>query len=277
MSKIIIADSCCDTSPSLKEELGLVTAPLTMTLGQEEFIDDSSLDQSAFMERIKTYSGRVGSAAPSPFSYQKAIESTGGDYIITLSSKLSASYENARLGSEQASGSTGHGAHVFDSKSASAGETLVAIKLHELIAEAMPREQIISKVHSFIDTMRTYFVLENYDNLQKNGRLGKIASSLIKALNIKLIMGGDGDGDIALHGKARGEKRMIDHLMSLIEKSGKRLEEENLVLAHCNNLRLAESLSSKIREHFQCKKIHIVPTGGLSSLYADDKGVILAF
>ncbi len=277
MSTTIIADSCCDTSEPLKEELGITSVPLTMTLGQNEYVDDGTMDVPAFLQEMKAYNGKVGSAAPSPFSYQEAIQRTESDYIVTLSSKLSASYTNAQLGSQQALEDFGHGAYVFDSKSASAGETLIAIKLHELLTDGLPREQIINKIHSFIDTMRTFFVLENYDNLQKNGRLGKVAGSLIRVLNIKLIMGDDRNGNIALHGKARGENRMIEHLMGFIEKSNKRTENESLVLAHSNNLGLAERISSRIRERFGFKSIYIVPTGGLSSLYADDKGIILAF
>lgn len=277
MGASIIVDSGCDMPEQVKKDMSVAVVPFTMMLGQTEFVDDGSLDFDEFMKAMKACKEKVGSASPSPHSYQKAIQSTGGEYVITLSSKLSGSYSNAVLGNSQAQEDGGQSAHIFDSKSASAGETLIAIKLYELIKEGLSKARIIEAVHEFIDNMKTYFVLENYDNLQKNGRLSKVTGSLIQILNMKLIMGSDGDGNIVLYEKVRGIRRMIDHLMSLVEKSGKKTEGENLVISHCNNFDLAEQLCAEIKGRFRFKNIHIVPTGGLSSLYAAEKGIVIAF
>lgn len=277
MGNNIIVDSCCDMTDSMKKELCVTTVPLTMMLKRTEFVDDAALNLPVFLQAVKMCKEKVGSASPPPYLYQEAIQNTGSDYIITLSDKLSGSYRNAVLGSHQAKEETGHGAYIFDSKSASAGETLIAIKLHELLNEGLPKAQIIKEVPAFIDNMKTYFVFENYDNLQKNGRMSKVAGSLIQMLNMKLIMGDDGEGNIALIEKVRGTKRMLGQLLSLIEKSGKQAENENLVIAHSNNLELAEQLAAEIKARFRFKRIYTVPTGGLSSLYADDRGIIMAF
>jgi len=88
-------------------------------------------------------------------------------FIVTLSSKLSGSHNNAILGNREAEENGFAPAHIFDSKTAAAGETLIAIKLHELIESDMPRNRIIETLQRFIDEMKTYLVLENYTNLQK--------------------------------------------------------------------------------------------------------------
>ena len=90
-------------------------------------------------------------------------------------------------------------------------------------------------------------------------------------------MGADGNGEIALFEKCRSVKHMIEQLISYIDRSGKDTQNENLVISHCNNHPLAEHLSALILKRFHFKKIYIVPTGGLSSMYADDKGIIMAF
>ena len=277
MGKTIIVESGCDIPDLMKKELSVTVVPLSMMLGQAEFADDESLDLPEFLEAMKACKEKVGSASPPPYLYQEAIQETGSEYVITLSGKLSGSYSNAVLGNNLAREETGHSAHIFDSKSASAGETLIAIKLHELLREGLPKARIIEIIHEFIENMKTYFVLENYDNLLKNGRLGKVAGNLIQILNIKLILGSDGDGNIALYEKVRGVRRMIGQLMSLIETSGKNTEDGNLVISHCNNLELAEQLLAEIKKRFHFQNIHIVPSGGLSSLYTDDKGVVIAF
>jgi DegV family protein with EDD domain len=277
MKNRIIVDSCCDMTPEMRDEMGISAIPLTMTIDGEEYRDDESLDMNRFKEKMNRFAGKAGSASPPPFLYRESIESSEDAYVVTLSAKLSGSYNNAILGNNEALENGKSAACVFDSKSASAGETLIAIKLYELIKSGMPRDSIIETVRRFIDGVKTYFVLGNYDNLRKNGRLGKVAGTLAQMLDIKLIMGADGNGEIALFEKCRGINRMIQQLMRLIENSGKDTRNENIVIAHCNNHSLANQLTSFIKERFRFKNIYVVPTGGLSSLYTDDKGIVLAF
>ena len=277
MEKRIIVDSCCDLTQEMRDEMNIVSIPLTMALGDDVFRDDESLDLADFKYRVSQYSGKTSSASPSPYLFEKAIEGAKESFVVTLSSKLSGSYGNAVIGNGDAVENGSEPAHVFDSKSASAGETLIAIKLHELIKAGMSKVQIVETVERFISELKTYFVLQDFSNLQKNGRLGKITGTLIQMLNIKLVMGADGNGDIALYEKCRGITKAIQQLVTLIERSGKDTKNENLVISHCNNPSLAEQLKTFIQERCQFKKIYIVPTGGLSTLYADDKGIVMAF
>ena len=277
MKNRIIVDSCCDLTKETKEEMGVISVPLTMIVGDQEFRDDESLDIVDFVDRVSNFKGKASSASPAPFLYEQAIENCENAYVITLSSKLSGSYSNAVLGNDYAVENGNSSACIFDSKSASAGETLIAVKLHELISSETPKEQLIKTMHSFIDEMKTYFVLENYSNLQKNGRLNKVAGTLIQMLNIKLIMGADGNGEIALFAKCRGLSNMLQKMLSLIENSGKDTRQRSLVISHCNNHSLAEQLKTLVQERFHFKNIYIVPTGGLSSLYVDNKGLVMAF
>ena len=277
MKNRIIVDSCCDLTREMKAEMGITSIPLTMIVDGTEFCDDETLDIADFVDRVKSYKGKVTSASPSPYAYAEAIDGCDDAFIVTLSQKLSGSYTNAVLGNRETVECGGKPACVLDSKTAAAGETLIAIKLYELIKANLPTEAIVSAIHQFIDNMKTYFVLENYTNLQNNGRLSKVTGTLISMLNIRLIMGADGNGEIMLFQKCRGFKQMISHMLFLIESSGKDTQNENLVISHCNNHKLATLLRAYIEERFHFKKIYIVPMGGLSSMYVDDQGVVFAF
>jgi DegV family protein with EDD domain len=273
----IIVDSCCDMTPDMKAAMDILSVPLTMRLGQKEYSDDETLDYPAYMADMKACMEKVGSASPSPYLYARAMAEKGSSFVITLSSQLSGSYSSALVGKTMAEEKGGVDTHIIDSKSASAGQTLVALKLHELLSQVLTKEEIIQAVNRFVDNMKTYFVLERYDNLQKNGRLNKITGSIANFLNLKLIMGSDGHGNIALYAKPRGTVKMLEKLLTFIEESGKGVAGENVVISHCNNPTLAQRLADAIKERFHFSKIHIVPTGGLSSLYADDQGIIMAF
>ncbi len=272
----IICDSCCDFSEELKTELNAVNVPLTMRLGEKEFVDDKNLDLEVFRAAMKANKSKAGSAAPSPDSYYNEMKTAQSSFAVTLSSHLSASYSNALIAAEDIKKEGGQ-TYVFDSKSASAGETSVAVKIRECIDSGMGRDEIIKTVEQHVKDMKTYFVFDNYDNLFKNGRLKKITFKIVSILNLKLIMGSDGDGNIKLFSKPRGMNMMYKRMMELIEESGRDFKNENLVIAHCNNPALAEKFREMISSQFPFKRILIVPCHGLSTLYADESGIILAF
>ncbi len=277
MNYKIIVDSCCDMPQDLKQKLAVSAVPLTMTLGKKEFIDDETLNLQEFLREMKACADKVGSAAPAPLAYQTAMQSAGNSFVITLSKQLSGSYNSALAGKKLAEEDGKSHAIIVDSKSASAGQTLVALKLRELLTKEKTAEKVKTSIESFVDSMKTYFVLENYDNLQKNGRLGKIVGKLIQVLDIRLIMGSDGKGSISLFKKTRGTKGIIKHLLDLIQQSGKNTVDETLVISHCNNFSLASELASAIKKRFFFREVLLVHTGGLSSLYADNKGIVMAF
>lgn len=277
MDDRIIVDSCCDLTPELAEKLRADTVSLTLMLGEQEYRDDENLDLPDFMVKMKNCTERVGSAAPAPGEYASAFINAGRAFAVTLSSKLSGSYASAKTGQEMAREAGVNDVYVFDSKSAASAEVLIAIRIRELLDQELGMKEIISKVEHFISEMKTYFVLENHDNLVKNGRMSKLADRLLGALNIRLIMGADENGQIALYSKARGEKKMLERLVSLIGDSGRKTEESNLVISHCNNESMAQKLCDAVKKSFRFKNIFIVPTRGISSLYADDKGIIMAF
>ncbi|MCL2573200.1 MAG: DegV family protein [Defluviitaleaceae bacterium] len=271
MNYKIIVDSSSDLTPEIEQAHGIVTVPLHLRLGEKEYMDDSHLNLATFMQEMQDCKEKVGTAAPAPAAFSDAM--TQDAFVVTVSAALSATYSNAVLAAEDVPADI----HVFDSKSASAGGTLVALKLRELIARGLPKPQIVDSVNKFIDEMKTYLVLEKFENLIKNGRLGAVKGKIASMLNVKLLLGSDGNGEIGLYAKVRGTKAMLDKMLSLISASGRKTEGENAVISHCNNQTLAEQLAGLIRQRFDFKEIFIIPTRGTASLYADEKGIILAF
>lgn len=273
----IIADSLCDMTPQLKDRMDIVSIPLTINMGDKEFTDDDSLDMGGFMSQMKECSEKISTASPPALAFQEAMEKAWNSFVITLSKKLSSTYESAVLGKKMAEEKGVGDIHIFDTKSAVAGETLVAIKIRELLQLDLSAEHIVQTVSKFIDNMKTYFVLERYNNLINNGRINHLVGQIISILKIKLIMGADGDGGIKLFSKVRGIDQMIERLLSYIRGCGRETTGENAVISHCNNEPLALKLRDAIERQFNFKEIFIVPTGGVSSVYADDKVIVFSF
>lgn len=272
----IIVDSCCDISNSEKERLGVEIIPLTLNLGDENFIDDDTLDLPGYMVKMKAHQGKVSSACPSPGSFKEAFLRAGNAICITLSENLSGTYGSAVLGKELAE-EEGASVEIINSKSACAGEVLLVYKAQELIDAGLERPAVAKGVEAFLGNMKTYFVLDNIENLVKNGRMNKVVGKLISALGVKPIMGADKEGNIALYSHARGKKQTLEKMVSFIKESGKNTQDERLVIAHNNNLEMAEALKELILNSHNFKEILVVQTRGVSSLYANDKGLVMAF
>ncbi len=275
MAYALVADSCCDLSIELKTEWNVKLVPLTLTLGDESYTDDESLDLPDFMKRMHACKDRVGSAAPSPGLYADAF---GKDdvFAVTLSSNLSGSYASAVSGKAIAE-EKGAKVHIFDSRSAAAAEVLLVLKLRKLIRDGLAKSEIIQCIENFIKEIRTFFVLDNIDNLLKNGRLNRITATIISTLHIRPIMGADGDGNISLFSHVQGWKQVVKKLADTIETDGRDTEGQSLVITHCNNPSLAEELKAEVERRYRFSEILVLPTRGLSSLYANEKGVIMAF
>lgn len=275
MKYTLVADSCCDLTNELKAEWNVKTVPLTLTLAEESYTDDDALDLPDFMARMHACKGRVGSAAPAPGQYAEAF-GTDDAFAVTLSSSLSGSYASAMSGKEIAE-EAGAKVHVFDSRSAAAAEVLIVLKIRKLILEGLEKSEIIQKIERFIQQMRTFFVLDNIDNLYKNGRLNRITATIISTLHIRPIMGADGDGNISLFSHVQGWKQVVRKLADTIQTDGRETEGQSLVITHCNNPTLAEELKAEIERRYRFSEILVLPTRGVSSLYANEKGVIMAF
>jgi DegV family protein with EDD domain len=273
----IIVDSCCDITPDLKEKLNATTIPLTLTLGEKSFVDDESLNMPVFMEEMKNCKEKIGTAAPSPVLYKEAFEGSHASFAVTLSGNLSSSNSSALVGKSMIEKGNEADIHVFDSKSASAGEVLIALKIQELIDKGYQISKIVTFIENFIKNMKTYFVLYNINNLLKNGRLNKVVGKIVSTFNIKPVMGSDGNGNIALLSYARGQNQIMKKLCDTIRKSGKKTDGERLVIAHCNNSTFAQKFKDFVKDHYHFKDVTIVPMKGVSSVYANDKGVVIAF
>ena len=278
MSYKIAIDSCGELLNEWKDDERIESVPLTLMVGGESIIDDETFDQKDFLKKVAACPECPKSACPSPERYMKAYECEADHiYAVTLSSELSGSYNSAVLGKSLfLEDNPGKKIHVFNSKSASGGESLIAMKIVECEEKGLSFEEVIETVDKYIEEMSTFFVLENLETLRKNGRLSRVKALVASALKIKPVMGSTQEGSICQLDQARGMNKAIVKMVEHVGEKGINIHEKTVAITHCNCPERAKMLEEAIRERLNPAKIVVMDTAGVSSMYANDGGVIVA-
>lgn len=278
MSYKIIIDSCGELLDEWKKDEHFESVALTLNVGGENIIDDETFDQADFLKKVAASPECPKSACPSPERYMKAFDCDADHiYAVTLSAELSGSYNSAVLGRNLLEEEKpGRKVHIFNSKSASIGQTLIGMKIQECEEAGYSFEKVIETVDEYIAGQHTFFVLDNLETLRKNGRLSKVKALVASALKIKPVMGSTDEGNICQLDQARGINKALVKMAGQIAEKTQNSEEKVLAISHCNCHERAILLKNALQEKMPLKNIVVLDTAGVSSMYANDGGVIVA-
>jgi len=278
MATQVIADSSNEMNDELMKENPVEIVPFRLYLDGSEYVDDENLDVIEFIDIMVNSKALPKSACPSPEEFMNKFKNDDDSYVVAISSKLSGTYNSAMLAKNlYLEDVKDKFIHVFDSKSASIAETLVSLKIHELSKLGHTRDDLVDLVENYIAEMKTFFVSESLDNLMKNGRISKFKGTLATALKIRPIMSPNSEGEIEMIDKVRGSVKVYNRLAEIIEENALNQEDKILAISHVNNLKRANWLKEEVEKKCNFKKIIILQTKGLSSLYCDNQGIIVAF
>lgn len=277
MSYKIVVDSCCELPQDLKNDERFERVPLTLRVGDiYEREDDDTFDQREFLDAVASCPECPKSACPSPERYMNAYRTDAERvYVVTLTSKLSGSYNSAVLGKNLYLEKYGaKDIHVVDSLSASCGEMQIAYKAMELEEEGLPFDEIARRLDAFVREMKTLFVLHNLETLRKNGRLSLVKAIVATTLNIKPVMWAI-EGEIVQFGQCIGTKKALTKMADTALENVKDTESRRLMISHCNNPDGAEYVRSYMTKNHKFRDVQIIDMAGISSMYSNDGGMIM--
>lgn len=272
----IVVDSCCELPENYKKDSRFEIVPLGLEVGDYIVQDDENFNQKEFLQKVADYPQCPKSSCPSPERFREAYHDGAEEiYVVTLSSHLSGSYNSAELGRSLYSEKYGEKKiHVVDSESASCGETQLVEKIIACKEAGLGFEETVKAVETFKRKMRTYFVLDNLETLRKNGRLSGVKALVASTLNIKPVMVGN-LGVIEQKGQAIGINKALAKMADCIVGDVEEPEERTLMITHCNCPERAEFMRGLMEKRASYKRILVMDTAGVSSMYANDGGVIV--
>lgn len=274
----VALDSGGELTPELEGREEFVYVPLMLMVNGVHIVDDGHISQKEMVDRIAQDPDCPKTACPSPEAYYKAFD-CGAEriYAVTLSAALSGSYQSACVAKEMfLEDHPDAKVHVFNSISASVGEGLTVLKIAELEEKGLSFEEIVRQTEAYVHSKQTFFVLDNLETLRKNGRLSGMKALAAAVLKIKPICYGTDEGAIGQLDQARGMGKAIVKMVSYIVDRTPDPGNRILGIGYCNCLERAEIVRDEILKRMHVRDVVMLPTGGLSTIYANDGGIIVA-
>lgn len=216
MNTRIIVDSTSDLMPKFKSRVSVV--PLTVHFGDEEFVDGVTIDHKTFYEKLieTDVLPSTSQATPAAFAEQYDQVQKAGDeaVVITLSSKLSGTYQSAMIAAQDY-----ENIYVVDSGTAAIGGGILVEQAFRYLDAGMSAKEIAQRLEEDKEKIVIVALVDTLDYLKMGGRVSKTVALAGTLLNIKPVLSVI-KGDIQMLGKARGSKQGNNLLVQEIGKAG---------------------------------------------------------
>ena len=219
MSVKIIVDSTADLTPAVRAQVSAIV-PLSVRFGETEYKDGVTITAEKFYEMLAQSKELPTTSQPTPVAFEEAYAKATADgsevVVITISSRLSGTYQSATIAAEDYEGKV----FVVDSRSAAIGTSILTEYALGLVQQGMTGEQILKELMEKREKVRLYAVVDTLEYLKKGGRVNAATAVVGGMLNIKPLIMMDDDGRIGMAGTARGMKKAFSMLSEYCTKNG---------------------------------------------------------
>jgi len=254
MTVKIVTDSVSDLPPQVAQELGIAVVPLNVRFGTEVYRDGVDLTAEQFYERLAHSKTLPVTSTPSPGTfaeaYDKLAEETDEILVITLSSKLSATYEVAL----QSIGLMKRKCRVevVDSQWVVMAQGFIVIAAARAAQAGASLDEVLDIAHRNISRVDFRGAFDTLEYLERGGRIGKAQAFLGSMLKVNpIIMLKDGAVEPA--GRTRSRAKAIDHLYNFA-MSYSHIEE--MAVEYATTLDEAEMLVERLSSIFPRERIY---------------------
>jgi len=261
----IVVDSSNDLPDAVLDLHRIVMVPLQVMFGQESFRDRIELKPEDFYRRLRSAKELPTTSQPTPAEFVRAFREAReeADEVVGI---FLAGVLSGTLGSAQmAVNAAGiNGVHLVDSRSASLGLGLLALRGAELAKAGWGAEAIATELRRVRDQSGLLLTVDIYDNLIRSGRVSKGKAWLGGLLDIKPILEVDDAGRLQPVDRVRGREQVVPRMLArLMEKLTPRPKEIRFGIVHAEAPETAERVRTALQAAFQPREIVVGPATGV--------------
>ncbi len=217
MSVKIIVDSTSDLTPEVARQVK--TVPLTIHFGEKQYVSGVDIDSKKFYEMLVESDVLPTTSQPTPYAFsqvfQEVVDAGDTAVCLTVSSKLSGTYQSASIAAEEFPGKI----FVVDTLTVAIGGGILAEYALQLANSGMEAEELARELLAQRQKVRVLALVDTLEYLKKGGRISSTVAFAGGLLNIKPVISVT-DGEVKMMGKARGSKQGNNLLVQEIQKSG---------------------------------------------------------
>jgi DegV family protein with EDD domain len=262
MTVKIVTDSTSDISPQVAKELGITVVPLYVHFGEDVYRDGVDLSPAEFYQKLKASKILPTTSTISPGQFTELCdelsEQTDEILAITISSKMSATYDAALRGSELRKRKDCR-VEVIDSRLVSMALGLVVIIAAQEAKAGANLEQIVDMVKKALPKIHIRMAFDTLEYLRKGGRIGGARAFLGTLLNVKPILTMK-DGELAPVARERSRTKAIENLRRFATGFTNIRE---MVVVHADDPEAADALARNLGSVFPRERIYISAVGSV--------------
>jgi DegV family protein with EDD domain len=215
----VIADSSADLPDAVLDRHRITLVPLQVMFGAETFRDRVELRPEEFYRRLRTSKELPTTSQPTPGEFIRVFRDARQEaheiVAVLLSSGLSGTFQSA-VAARKASGM--EGIHLVDSRSASLGLGLLALRAAELAEAGWTGQAIERELERIRQRSGMLLTVDRYDNLIRSGRVSRGKAWIGGMLDVKPILTLDDDGRVIPLDRVRGRDNLIPRVLSHLEQ-----------------------------------------------------------
>ncbi|MHA1551567.1 MAG: DegV family protein [Candidatus Heimdallarchaeaceae archaeon] len=246
----VIVDSTCDLPEELARKYDIDIVPVYIHHNDEIIADRFDITSAEFYEVLRNADTLPTTSGSSPKDFLDKINENMKNYssifITTLSSKLSTSYQSARIVVKRTKDKK---IHLVDSKFSSGVLAFLSLAAAKLSRKGLSDEEIVKKVEEIRDESILLGYVDNLENLKKSGRISHIKfliGSIIKSKPLLEIK----DGLIQPIGQAVGKDKAINKVLASIFKRIKKNQKYDIMITHGDDKETAETILKRLDGKF---------------------------
>jgi DegV family protein with EDD domain len=260
----IITDSTSDLGSEIAAEFNITVVPLSVSIGGEVYQDGIDIKQKDVFALVMKHDELPKTAAPSIGELAKAFEKPGESIFIGVSSKLSATVQNAHLAAESLPAGK---VRVIDSLNLSTGVGLLVLRAAELRDQGCSSAEIEKELLDSVAKVRTSFVIDTMDYLYKGGRCSALQAIAGSVLKIHPIIEVQSDGTLGVKEKTRGTLRKgYQKILDGLEAHLAELEPRRVFVTHtCNNEKDVQLLVNEVKRIASPEDVRVTQAGSVVS------------